>query len=189
MQGKVKWFSEQKGYGYIVAENGNEHYFNIRDVRGTNLPRNGDTVSFESSQGQKGLKASSVAIVAKSQENSSIRERDDRAICTNCGKKMVPRIITHKGEPSKSVCPFCGSTYKDFGWCFIATAVYGDYHAPEVIALRRFRDETLQPSILGRLFIALYYRLSPPVASLLHSKPVLANIAKKALDLLVRHRV
>jgi hypothetical protein len=54
---------------------------------------------------------------------------------------MVPRIITYRGSPQKSVCPFCGETYKTFG-CFIATAVCGDYYAPEVIAIRRFHDET-----------------------------------------------
>jgi len=187
VQGQVKWFSEEKGYGYIVADDGKEHYFNIRDIQGANLPRNGDVVSFESGQGKKGPKASSVSIVAKSQAPSNSRGSDDRATCTHCGKKMVPRIITYRGEPSKSVCPFCGGTYKDFGWCFIATAVYGDYHAPEVIALRRFRDETLQPSLVGRMFIAVYYRVSPPIAKFLSSKPFLAAAVRKILNVLARY--
>jgi hypothetical protein len=34
--------------------------------------------------------------------------------------------------------------------CYIATAVYGDYNAPEVIVLRKFRDERLSKSFLGR---------------------------------------
>lgn len=45
--------------------------------------------------------------------------------------------------------------------CFIATACYGDYDAPEVRLLRRYRDEVLQQSIPGRLFIRLYYFFSP----------------------------
>jgi hypothetical protein len=48
--------------------------------------------------------------------------------------------------------------------CYIATAVYGSYDAPEVMTLRRFRDETLRNSAFGRWFIRTYYRLSPPVA-------------------------
>lgn len=48
--------------------------------------------------------------------------------------------------------------------CYIATAVYGSYEAPEVQVLRKFRDEVLQNSSFGRLFISTYYKLSPPVA-------------------------
>lgn len=48
--------------------------------------------------------------------------------------------------------------------CYIATTVYGSYNAPEVLVLRRFRDETLQKTALGRWFIRTYYRWSPSVA-------------------------
>lgn len=48
--------------------------------------------------------------------------------------------------------------------CYVATAVYGSYNAPEVLVLRRFRDECLAKSVAGRAFIKAYYRLSPPVA-------------------------
>ncbi|MAF14102.1 MAG: hypothetical protein CMI53_04405 [Parcubacteria group bacterium] len=41
--------------------------------------------------------------------------------------------------------------------CFIATAVYGDVFAPEVEALRNFRNDTLSSSFLGRIFIRFYY--------------------------------
>jgi ribosomal protein L7/L12 len=37
--------------------------------------------------------------------------------------------------------------------CFIATACYGDYNAPEVKLLRHYRDEVLQQSVPGRAFI------------------------------------
>ena len=94
---------------------------------------------------------------------------------------MVPRMIMYRGEPKKSVCPYCAATYKDFSNCFIATAVYGDRYAPEVIALRRFRDESLQPTIAGRVFVKIYYRLSPPVARFLERNPTLAAMIKPLL--------
>ncbi len=53
---------------------------------------------------------------------------------------------------------------EDKGKCYIATAVYGSYNAPEVYVLRQYRDETLAVTPVGRLFITWYYRLSPALA-------------------------
>lgn len=49
------------------------------------------------------------------------------------------------------------------GGCYIATAVYGSYDCPEVWTLRRFRDEKLLKSLLGRTFVKMYYIVSPIV--------------------------
>ncbi|MEI9934803.1 MAG: CFI-box-CTERM domain-containing protein [Ferruginibacter sp.] len=53
------------------------------------------------------------------------------------------------------------------GACFIATAVYGSYYAPEVLELRKFRDEVLLLNSVGRSFVRLYYQTSPFFASLI----------------------
>ena len=45
--------------------------------------------------------------------------------------------------------------------CYIATCVYGSYDAPEVLVLRDFRDNELSKNIFGRLFIKVYYAISP----------------------------
>lgn len=111
---------------------------------------------------------------------------DDRINCPECGKKIVPRMITYNGSPSKSVCPYCATTIKEFSKCFIATAVYGDGTCPEVMTLRRFRDETLLPNFLGEKFVSFYYKVSPPIAIWLKSKPNLSAIIRFILNYLVK---
>jgi hypothetical protein len=55
--------------------------------------------------------------------------------------------------------------------CFIATAAYGSYSAPEVEALRAFRDRYLLTSALGRRFVQWYYRYGPAAAEFLNAHP------------------
>lgn len=50
------------------------------------------------------------------------------------------------------------------GGCYIATACYGSYDHPDVIVLRRFRDQRLLPSPIGKHLVALYYAVSPILA-------------------------
>lgn len=119
MEGQVKWFSEQKGYGFIIGEDGIERFFGIRDIAGVELPHNEDTVSFEPAEGEKGPKAANVSITWKADHRV-----DDRPICDSCGRKMTPRIIPGSplvhGQgswtpvPKKSIFPFCGSIYQEF---------------------------------------------------------------------------
>ena len=66
--------------------------------------------------------------------------------------------------------------------CFIATAVYGDSEAPEVLVLRRFRDKVLLKSESGRWLAAVYYRLSPPIARALRTRPTARKHLKRLLD-------
>lgn len=55
--------------------------------------------------------------------------------------------------------------------CFIATAAYGFYSAPQVQALRLFRDRFLMTNAPGRLFVAWYYRHAPAGARYLNEHP------------------
>jgi hypothetical protein len=53
------------------------------------------------------------------------------------------------------------------GGCFVATAAFGDFDAPEVVFLRAFRDKSLSRTVLGRCFIQVYYTISPPLAEVI----------------------
>lgn len=65
--------------------------------------------------------------------------------------------------------------------CFVATAACGSSDAWEVLALRRFRDERLLESWLGRLAVAAYYRISPPLARGIERSPRLREWVRRAL--------
>ena len=66
--------------------------------------------------------------------------------------------------------------------CYIATAVYGSYNCPEVWTLRRYRDYTLDNTIWGKLFIKIYYALSPMVIRLFGKTKWFNNFWRKRLD-------
>jgi len=52
------------------------------------------------------------------------------------------------------------------GGCYIATAVYGSYDCPQVWTLRRYRDFELSRSRFGRVFIRIYYAVSPTLVKM-----------------------
>lgn len=111
MRGKVKWFSREKGYGFITDEQARDHYYSVQDVRGAELPASGDQVQFQSQDTSRGLRASAIHLIGRSEGD---RRSDDRVKCGHCGKKMVPRILSYQGQVERSVCPFCGGTYRHF---------------------------------------------------------------------------
>lgn len=174
--GRVKWFSSEKGYGFIVGADGVQRYYGVRDVQGAELPKTGDQVTFTHVASRKGPRAVGVVLLSR-----TARPGDERVQCAACDKLMVPRLITYHAQAVRSVCPFCGATHKSFGsgsQCFIATAVYGDPLAPEVEALRFLRDHVLMPYGAGRAFVRGYYRFSPPVAAWLSTRPGGARVVR-----------
>lgn len=70
--------------------------------------------------------------------------------------------------------------------CYIATMAYGDYDHPQVMELRKFRDEFLNKSVLGRSFIRFYYKHSPLLVQILKDKPKTNDIIRTLLDQLIR---
>jgi len=69
--------------------------------------------------------------------------------------------------------------------CFIATAAHGSYSEPHVLILRRFRDDVLTKSAIGRGFIGFYYKVSPPVASFIESREFAKRVVRTILKPIV----
>lgn len=66
--------------------------------------------------------------------------------------------------------------------CYIATAVYGSYDCPEVWTFRRYRDDKLRHSFMGRRFVKVYYAISPTIVSLFGDMKWFNRIWKGILD-------
>jgi TPR repeat protein len=70
--------------------------------------------------------------------------------------------------------------------CYIASAVYGSHEAAPVRVLRRYRDDSLATSMIGRGFIRAYYAVSPRMAKHFEQSSVLNRATRRVLDFVVR---
>ena len=68
VQGEVKWFSSQKGYGFILQESGNDVFVHHSAIAGEGykMLEEGDKVEFEIVESPKGLQARNVIRVGAS---------------------------------------------------------------------------------------------------------------------------
>lgn len=57
MKGNIKWFNENKGYGFIVAEDKQEYFFHKSGLSPDCQPFEGAPIVFDEGDGRKGPKA------------------------------------------------------------------------------------------------------------------------------------
>lgn len=97
--------------------------------------------------------------------------------CPDCGKNL---------SHDERYCYFCEgdlSKIKDKEEkpkCFIATSVYGE-NAYETLLLRKFRDKKLKNSLIGTIFIDVYYTISPPIAKFISKNKALKKTTRLIL--------
>ena len=62
MQGKVKWFNKEKGFGFIEREDGKDVFVHFSAIQqeGFKTLQEGETVEFDITEGPKGLQAANV---------------------------------------------------------------------------------------------------------------------------------
>jgi CspA family cold shock protein len=61
-QGKVKWFNDAKGFGFIEQENGDDVFVHFSAIQGDGFKSlvEGQAVTFDVTNGPKGLQATNV---------------------------------------------------------------------------------------------------------------------------------
>jgi len=76
-EGKVKWFNPRKGYGFIEASDGSDIFVHYADIRseGFKTLAEGDVVSFDTVNGEKGLRAENVVCKLKAKSDADMQAR------------------------------------------------------------------------------------------------------------------
>ncbi len=97
------------------------------------------------------------------------------------GVLLEQRVGTEGPPPSNSGGESGSSAKAEDDACFIATAAYGSFLAEEVELLRHFRDQVLLRAELGRQFVRLYYRYSPPLAAAIAEREWAKRVVRAGL--------
>jgi len=78
MKGKVKFFNESKGFGFVVADDGNEYFVHISGFADSNLRlKENSSVKFDVEKGDRGMKAVNVSLDGSGKENHASSEDDN----------------------------------------------------------------------------------------------------------------
>ena len=93
---------------------------------------------------------------------------------------------TQNSSSSSGYSTSTSNTTSSKSGCYVATAVYGSYDCPEVWTLRRYRDEVLLKKWYGRLFVKIYYAISPSFVKLFGDKAWFNNLFRFKLDNMVK---
>lgn len=164
-------------------------------VLSNSLEVNGDTLTATIS-GLTNLTTYKVTVTAVAQITYSISVTAviDNSIASNPGsanESAKSSVVTKTiGDPVSSSASAIVSDFPEATaplpnvkgeGCFIATAAFGFYSAPQVQALRDFRDHFLTTNAPGRAFVAWYYHYGPKAAHFINLHPWLKAPVRVAL--------
>jgi hypothetical protein len=104
------------------------------------------------------------------------------------GDEQAMQIVemTLNNKPSTTSSTASSTPTEKSGGCYVATCVYGSYDCPEVWTLRRYRDNELTRSKQGRVFIRLYYAISPRIVKVFGNSVWFNSLGKFFVSKVVR---
>jgi hypothetical protein len=107
-----------------------------------------------------------------------------------CGKalELDPEIANREGFEGLLAELDAASPISRDKRCFVATAALSP-DAAEVEALRRWRDRVLLSSAPGRLLVAAYYRVSPPLARWIAARPAWRRVVRERFVVPLARRI
>ncbi|MAE13667.1 cold-shock protein [Candidatus Woesearchaeota archaeon] len=68
MEGKVKWFNRDKGYGFIEGDDGEEYFVHHSALAEGTFLRDNDRVSFDAAETERGKQARNITLLQKGSE-------------------------------------------------------------------------------------------------------------------------
>lgn len=153
VEGKVKWYSKNKKFGFISRPDNEETniFFRVENIIGSEdpldegkdiiIPENGDTVIFEEYKYKEQKRAKKIKIKQRNSINF---------ICPNCKEKIVPKIeMTQNSKrkekkigidfeeeiPVRKVCPNCYHVIEEFKTVYDSLNKYNKYAGVVLILL------------------------------------------------------
>lgn len=103
----------------------------------------------------------------------------------SCDKKKASDFASARQANTQNNQKSSGQNTQKKGGCYVATCVYGSYDCPEVWTLRRFRDKDLAKVWYGRVFIYVYYVISPTLVKWFGDTKWFKRFRRGSLDKMV----